>query len=73
MGELVNKNRVARIMRDSGIRAVYDYKKPRIVFGRPSIVASNRLDRQFVFEQPDKAWVTDITYIRTWQMVRALI
>lgn len=67
MGELVNKKRVARIMRDSGIRAVYGYKKPRKVFGRPSIVASNRLDRQFVFEQPDKAWAADITYIRTWQ------
>ena len=25
----------------------------------------NRLQQQFNVEQPDKAWVTDITYIRT--------
>lgn len=67
MGELVNRKRVAKIMRDNGIRAVYGYKKPRVIHGRPMIVASNRLDRQFFFDQPDRAWVTDITYIRTWQ------
>ena len=67
MGELVNVKRVARIMRDHGIRAVYGYKKPRGIYGRPSIISANRLERQFTFSQSDQAWVTDITYIRTWQ------
>jgi len=67
MGEVVNKKRVARIMREHGIRAVYGYKIPRKIFGRPSIVSANRLQRQFTVTQPDRAWVTDITYIRTWQ------
>jgi putative transposase len=67
MGERVNKKRVARIMREHNIRAVYGYKKPRGVIGRPSIVSANQLQRQFTVEYPDRAWVTDITYIRTWQ------
>jgi len=41
---------------------------PRAVGGGPpSLVAPNRLNRQFTVDEPDKAWVTDITYIRTWQ------
>src|SRR5690606_33183280 len=32
-----------------------------------SIIAPNRLQREFTVDARDKAWVTDITYIRTWQ------
>lgn len=28
---------------------------------------SNRLQREFTVDEPNKVWVTDITYIRTWQ------
>ena len=35
--------------------------------GPPPIVAPNRLKRQFTVDRSDKAWVTDITYVRTWQ------
>lgn len=35
--------------------------------GLPSILAPNRLNRQFTVEAADRAWVTDITYLRTWQ------
>jgi len=31
----------------------------------PSVVAPNRLRQQFNVDEPDRAWVTDITYIRT--------
>jgi transposase InsO family protein len=31
----------------------------------PSIIAPNRLQRQFTVQRPDVAWVTDITYIWT--------
>ena len=59
------ENRVARIMRESRIKAILGIKKHRYQSGNPSTVSPNLLDRQFSVEQPDKAWVTDITYIRT--------
>jgi putative transposase len=67
MGEICGKHRVARIMKANDIKAIHGYKQPRIVYGRPSIITPNTLDRQFTVTQPDVAWVTDITYIRTWQ------
>jgi putative transposase len=48
-------------------QGVGGYKAPRPVAGRPSIVAPNKLQRQFTVAGPDRVWVTDITYIRTWQ------
>ena len=33
----------------------------------PQIVPPNHLNREFVVNTPDTSWVTDITYIRTWQ------
>jgi len=66
-GEDCGKNRVARLMRINGIRGVTGYKIPRPVFGKPSILIPNRLQRQFTVSRPNEAWVTDITYIRTWQ------
>ncbi|RZZ87198.1 IS3 family transposase [Pseudoxanthomonas winnipegensis] len=66
-GEVCGKHRVAKIMRENKIKAVRGYKAPRHIVGRPSIVAPNRLERQFSVDAPDKAWVTDITYLRTWQ------
>ena len=66
-GETCGKHRVAKIMKANKIRAIRGYKKPRHVAGRPSIIAPNRLNREFTVDQPDRAWVTDITYLRTWQ------
>jgi putative transposase len=43
------------------------YKTPRHIAGRPSLIAPNHLQRQFTVDAPNVAWVTDITYIRTWQ------
>ena len=67
VGESCGKNRVARIMSANNIKAVHGYKIPRGRYGRPSIIAPNRLQREFTVDHPDRAWVTDITYIRTWQ------
>jgi putative transposase len=67
VGEPCGKHRVARLMRINRIRAIRGYKAPRRVAGRPSILAPNTLNRAFTVEQPDQAWVTDITYLRTWQ------
>jgi putative transposase len=66
-GEYMGKHRVARIMREHGICAIRGYKVPRNVVSMPSTIAPNLLERQFTVERPDVAWVTDITYIRTWQ------
>jgi putative transposase len=66
-GERVRRKRVARIMREHRIRAVRGYKTPRHLSSIPSAVAPNRLQRQFSFDQPDHAWITDITYVRTWE------
>lgn len=54
-------------MQVNGIKPVRSYKKPRGIAGRPSIIAPNRLQRVFTVDAPNKVWVTDITYIRTWQ------
>ena len=66
-GERVGRKRVARLMREHRIRAIRGYKKPRHLVGIPSVIAPNRLQRQFTVDRPDLAWVTDITYIRTWE------
>ena len=50
----------------AGIKAQIGYKRrPGIYGGRPSVVVDNTLGRQFEVAAPDRAWVTDITYIRT--------
>ena len=35
--------------------------------GKPSLLIPNLLQRQFTATHRNTAWVTDITYIRTWQ------
>jgi putative transposase len=67
IGETCGKYRVERIMKINGIKAVHGYKIPRGPYGRASIITPNKLQREFTVEEPDRAWVTDITYIRTWQ------
>ena len=54
-------------MKANAIKAIHGYKVPRVIYGRPSIVAPNKLQRVFTVACPDMAWVTDITYIRPWQ------
>jgi putative transposase len=66
-GVACSENRVARLMRAAGIKSVRGYKRPRYKAGRPSLVAPNQLQRQFQHDEPDLAWVTDITYIRTYE------
>lgn len=66
-GQTCGRHRVARLMRINRIRAIRGYKIPRHIVGRPSIVAPNRVQREFTVDAPNRVWVTDITYIRTWQ------
>ena len=64
--EQVGKNRVHRIMRQNDISSHRGYKKHRGFSGGDlSLVVPNTLARAFDVDAPDKAWVTDFTYIRT--------
>lgn len=38
-----------------------------IPVAKPQPLVPNLLQRQFTVSRPNEAWVTDITYIRTWQ------
>lgn len=67
VGETCSVHRVARIMRRHHIKAIRGYKAPRAIAGRPSLISSNQLNREFTVASPDRCWVTDITYLRTWQ------
>jgi putative transposase len=67
-GETCCPNRVARLARMAGIKAHIGYKRrPGKFSGKPSIAVDNTLDRQFDVTASDKVWVTDITYIKTYE------
>ena len=65
IGEQCGINRVHRLMQRAGLRAQVGYRKPRARGGEQHVVTPNRLERQFNPLAPNKAWVTDITYIKT--------
>ncbi|MFT4716766.1 MAG: putative transposase [Paracoccaceae bacterium] len=59
---------MARLAQLAGIKAQIGYKRrPGKYGGKPSVVVDNTLDRQFDVATPDQFWVTDITYIRTYE------
>jgi transposase InsO family protein len=65
-GERCSRKRVARIMQENGIYAHYKRKfKATTDSGHIYPVAPNILNREFVVDNPDKAWVSDITYVWT--------
>jgi putative transposase len=66
-GETCSKHRVARLMRQAKLRALHGYRSRRWTAGKPSVLIPNLLKRQFTVTKPNRAWVTDITYVRTWQ------
>jgi putative transposase len=66
-GETCSKHRIARLMRVNHLRALHGYRTRRMLVGKPSVLIPNILKRQFTVTRRNKAWVTDITYIRTWQ------
>lgn len=63
-----SRNRVARLMRQAGLRAKR-YRRYRVTthsrHRRP--VAPNHLARRFTATMPNEKWVSDITYVRTHQ------
>lgn len=66
-GETDSKHRVARIMIENGPRALHGYRTRKWTIGKPAVLVPNLLERQFTATKPNTVWVTDITYIRTWE------
>jgi len=62
------RDRVLRLMKQAGIRAERGYSKPKGMYaGKPHLIIPNTLDREFEVEHPNQWWVSDITYIKTYE------
>jgi len=65
-GNQVNKKRVARIMRENGIRAKTKRKfKVTTHSDHDEPISPNLLNQDFTVQELNKTWVSDITYIWT--------
>ncbi|SHJ89826.1 Transposase InsO and inactivated derivatives [Shimia gijangensis] len=59
---------VARLMKDIGIEGVIRGKKPKTtVLGKALPCPLERVNRQFHAPAPNVLWVSDFTYVATWQ------
>ena len=66
-GEVCSVHRVAKIMRKNRLRAQIGYKRRYFKGGKTANVADNLLKRDFDPEAPNTRWVSDITYVRTYE------
>jgi transposase InsO family protein len=67
-GHRVGRKRIARLMREEGIVGRSRRRFCRTTDSNHDLaIAENILDRQFEVARPNEAWVTDITYIRTYE------
>jgi putative transposase len=68
LGETCGKHRAYRLMRQEKLRSQTGYRRRNSHRGGPAAVtAPNHLQRQFAVVEPNRVWVTDITYIRTYE------
>ncbi len=67
-GERIGRKRVERLMRQAGLCALMEKKWKATTIRVPGVrVADDLLDRDFAAAAPDRCWVADITYLRTWE------
>ena len=65
-GHRIGLPRIARLMRENGIRARHKRRFKATTDSKHSLpVSANLLDRQFAPEAPNQVWTGDITYIAT--------
>jgi putative transposase len=65
-GWRVNRKRVEKLMKTHGIRARRHYRRVCTTRADPSLpVAPNLLNQQFQFDEINRAWAGDVTYIAT--------
>lgn len=60
-------NQVHRLMKQEGIQSQRGYRKPRPKVGTENVIVANRLAKEFNPTAPNQSWVTDITYIKTYE------
>jgi putative transposase len=67
-GERIARKRVERLMRQAGISALVARKRGKTTIRVPGVrVCEDLVDRAFLAAAPDRLWVADITYLRTWE------
>ena len=67
VGVEVGRDRVARLMGDLGLEGVRRGKFKRTTIpGSAAVRPADRVQRNFSAAGPDRLWVCDLTYIRTW-------
>ena len=67
-GEIVGRDRVARLMRREGLEGVSPRKWATTTISDPAQAAAKDLvNREFAADAPNKLWVADITYVPTWE------
>jgi putative transposase len=67
-GERISRKRVERLMRQAGLSALMEKKWKATTVRVPGVrVAEDLLDRDFAAGTPNRCWVADITYLRTWE------
>ena len=66
----VSKHTVDRLMREEGMRGLVRGRKVRTtIAGKDGGRAGDLLNRDFATTAPNRAWVTDFTYVPTWSGV----
>jgi putative transposase len=67
-GVRVGRKRVERLMRVAQISGLQPKKKGRTTIRVPGVrVCEDLVDRNFLAAAPNRLWVADITYLRTWE------
>jgi putative transposase len=67
-GVMVGRKRVERLMRQAGLSGLITKKYRATTVRVPGVrVADDLLDRDFAAGAPNRCWVADITYLRTWE------
>jgi putative transposase len=54
-------------MRENNIRGQPGYRTRRYVAGKPAELIPDLVKRNFEVSKPNRVWVSDITYIPTWE------
>jgi putative transposase len=67
-GVRVGRKRVERLMRQAGITGLIARRRGRTTVRVSGVrVCEDLVDRAFLAAAPDRLWVADITYLRTWE------
>jgi len=67
-GIICSKNRVARLMRQDELKSRRTRKFKATTNSKHKLpIAPNLINKNFVVKQPNRVWVSDITYLWTWE------